>query len=92
MVKYIEKAVKYVLDIVTGPHGGGSGGGGSRHACIIAVFLLVKLLYLLIHSLDYLFRPIQTLTVLADLINLVVMFLSIICCSLNSSLKLTLSH
>ena len=27
-----------------------------KHACIIAVFLLVKLLYILIHSLDYLFR------------------------------------
>ena len=27
-----------------------------KHVCIIAVFLLVRLLYLLIHSLDYLFR------------------------------------
>ena len=38
-----------VINSVTGPHGGGSGGSGSRHACMIAVFLLVRLLYLLIH-------------------------------------------
>ena len=75
-----------------GPHGGGSGGGGSRHVCIIAVFLLVRLLYLLIHSLDYLFRSIQTLVMLTDLIDLVVIPSSIACCSPNSPSKLTLSH
>ena len=31
------------------PHEGGSGDGGSKHVCMIAVFLLVRLLYLLIH-------------------------------------------
>ena len=77
---------------MTGPHGGGSGGGDSRHVCIIAVFLLVKLLYLLIHSLDYLFRSIQTLAVLTNLIDLVVMSSSITCCLLNSPSKSTFSH
>ena len=41
---------------MTESHEGGSGGSDSKHVCMIAVFLLVKLLYLLIHSLDYLFR------------------------------------
>ena len=68
------------------------GWGDSKHACIIAVFLLVRLLYLLIHSLNYLFRPIQTLAVLADLIDLIVMFSLIACCLLNLFLKLTFSH
>ena len=77
---------------MTGPHGGGSGGGGSRHACIIAVFLLVRLLYLLIHSLDYLFRPIQTLVVLAGLIDLVAVPPSIACCSPNLPPKPTPSQ
>ena len=36
-------------DVVMESHGGDSGGSGSRHACMIAVFLLVRLLYLLIH-------------------------------------------
>ena len=78
--------------VVTGPHEGGSGGGGSRHVCIIAVFLLVRLLYLLIHSLDYLFRPIQILVMLADLIDLVAVSSLITYCSSNLSLKLTFSH
>ena len=77
---------------MTGPHGGGSGGGGSRHACIIAVFLLVRLLYLLIHSLDYLFRSIQILAVLASLIDLVAVPSSIACCLPNPPLKPTPSH
>ena len=54
-----------------------------KHACIIAVFLLIKLFYLLIHSLNYLFRSIQTLTVLADLIDLVVVSSLIACCLPN---------
>ena len=79
-------------DIVTESHGGDSGGSGSKHVCIIAVFLLVRLLYLLIHSLDYLFRPIQTLTVLIDLIDLIMMSSLITYCLLNLSLKLIFSH
>ena len=77
---------------MTGPHEGDSGGSGFRHACIIAVFLLVRLLYLLIHSLDYLFRSIQTLAVLANLIDFVAVSSSIACCLSNSSLKLIFSH
>ena len=78
--------------VVTESHEGGSGGSGSRHVCIIAVFLLVRLLYLLIHSLDYLFRSIQTLTVLTDFIDLVVVPSLIACCLSNSSPKLTSSQ
>ena len=74
------------------PHEGGSGDDGSRHACMIAVFLLVRLLYLLIYSLDHLFRPIQTLTVLTGLIDLVVVPPSIACCSPNPPLKPTPSQ
>ena len=63
-----------------------------KHVCIIAVFLLVRLLYLFIHSLDYLFRSIQTLMMLAGLIDLVVVSSSITCCSPNSPLKPTPSQ
>ena len=63
-----------------------------KHACIIAVFLLVRLLYLFIHSLDYLFRSIQTLTVLADFIDLIAVPSSITCCLLNLPQKPTSSQ
>ena len=63
-----------------------------KHMCIIAVFLLIKLLYLFIHSLDYLFRFIQIFVIFTDLIDLIVMFSSIACCLSNSPLKLTFSQ
>ena len=78
--------------VVTESHENGSGDGGSRHVCIIAVFLLVRLLYLLIHSLNYLFKSIQTLVMLTNLINLVAVPSLITCYSSNSLLKSTLSH
>ena len=84
--------MKKIENAVTGPHEGGSGDDDSKHVCIIAVFLLVRLLYLLIHSLDYLFRLIQTLTMLTDFINLVAVSSSIAYCSLNLFLKSILSH
>ena len=74
---------------MTESHEGGSGGSGSRHVCMIAVFLLIKLFYLLIHSLNHLFRFIQILVILADFINLITVSSLIIYCSLNSFLKLT---
>ena len=77
---------------MTESHGGDNGDSDSRHACIIAVFLLVRLLYLLIHSLDYLFKSIQILTMLADFIDLVAVSSLITCCLLNLSLKLTFLH
>ena len=43
------------------------------HACIIVVFLLIKLLYSLIHSLNHLLQSIQFYSVLINLINLTVM-------------------
>ena len=78
--------------VVTGSHEGDSGDGDSKHACMIAIFLLVRLLYLLIHSLNHLFRSIQTFVIFADFIDFIVIFLSIACCSSNLFLKLTFSH
>ena len=72
---------------MTKSHEDDSDDDGFKHACIIAVFLLVKLLYLLIHSLDYLFRSIQTLAVLTGLIDLVAVSSLIACYLLNSLLK-----
>ena len=87
------KCVNNNNNIMMKSHEGGSGDdGGSRHACTIAVFLLVRLLYLLIHSSNYLFRFIQTFVMLADLINLVAVSSSITCCLLNSLLKSTFSQ
>ena len=63
-----------------------------KHVCIITVFLLIKFFYIFIHLLNYLFRLIQVLIVLTDFIDFVVIFLLIICCSLNSPSKLILSH
>ena len=63
-----------------------------KHACMIAVFLLIRLFYLFIHLLDHLFRFIQILAVLTNLIDLIVVPSSITCCLLNLSLKLISSH
>ena len=63
-----------------------------KHVYMITVFLLIKFLYLFIHLLNHLFRSIQTLAVLTDLIDLVAVPSSITCCSLNSPLKSTFSH
>ena len=85
-------SLNFALSVVMKSHENDSDGDDSKHVCIIAVFLLIRLLYLFIHSLDYLFRSIQTLIMLADFIDLVVIFSSIACCLLNSSLKLIFSH
>ena len=78
---------------MTGSHGGDNDDdSNSRHVCTIAVFLLVRLLYLLIHLLNYLFRPIQTLMMLTDLIDLVVVPSSIAYCLPNSPPKSTSSQ
>ena len=63
-----------------------------KYVCIIAVFLLIRFFYLFIHLLNYLFKSIQTLVVLADLIDLVTVSLSITYCSLNLFSKLTFSQ
>ena len=86
------KITLYILYIVTESHEGGSGDGDSRHVCIIAVFLLIRLLYLLIYSLDYLFRFIQTFMMLANFINFIVISSSITCYLLNLSSKLIFLH
>ena len=55
---------------MTKSHEGGSGSGSEfMHACTIVVFLLIRLLYSSIHSLDCLLQPIQFYSVLADLID-----------------------
>ena len=57
-------------------HEGGSDGGSEfMHACTIVVFLLIRLLYSSIHSLDCLLQPIQFYSVLADFIDLIIMLL-----------------
>ena len=63
-----------------------------RHAYTIAVFLLIKLFYLFIFLLNYLFKFIQILVIFTNLINYVVMSLLIACCLLNLLLKLIFSH
>ena len=63
-----------------------------KHVCIIAVFLLIRLFYLFIHSLDYLFKSIQTFMMLAGLINLIMMSSLITCCLPNLLSKSTFSH
>ena len=79
-------------DSVMKSHESDSGDDDSKHVYMIAVFLLIRLLYLLIHSLNHLFKSIQIFIMLADLIDLIVISSLIACCLLNSSLKLTFSH
>ena len=56
--------------VVMEPHEGGSGGGGEfMHVCTIVVFLLIRLLYSSIHSLDCLLQSIQFYSVLMNLID-----------------------
>ena len=69
-----------VCHIVTKPHEGDSDDDGEfMHACIIIVFLLIRLLYSSIHSLDCLLQPIQFYSVLTDLIDFAVI-LSLTAC------------
>ena len=50
------------------------------HACIIIIFLLIKLLYLLIHSLNHLLQSIQFYSVLVNLIDLTAVPSLTACC------------
>ena len=77
---------------MTESHEGDSDDDDSKHVCMIAVFLLIRFFYLLIHSLNHLFRSIQTFVMFADFIDFVVMSSLITYCSLNLSLKLIFSH
>ena len=81
-----------IANSVTESHEGGSGDSDSRHVCMIAVFLLVRLFYLLIHSLNHLFRFIQIFMIFTNFINFITVFSLIICCLLNSFLKSIFSH
>ena len=45
-----------ISDVVMRSHKSDSDDDDSKHVCIIAVFLLVRLFYLFIHSLNYLFK------------------------------------
>ena len=63
-----------------------------KHACTIAVFLLVRFFYLFIHSLNYLFKSIQTFIILVNFINFIVIFSLIAYYLLNLFLKSTFSH
>ena len=46
----------FKIYIVTESHKGDSDDSDSKHACIIVVFLLIRLFYQFIYSLDYLFK------------------------------------
>ena len=59
------------------------GGSEFMHACIIVVFLLIRLLYSSIHSLNHLLQFIQFYSVLVNLIDLVVMSSLTACCMQN---------
>ena len=63
-----------------------------KHVCMIAIFLLIRLLYLFIHSLNHLFKSIQIFVILTSLIDLVAVPSLIACCLLNLPLKLTFSQ
>ena len=77
------------ITVVTGSHRGDSDDDGDfKHVCTIAVFLLVKLFYLLIHLLNYLFKFIQILIMLINFIYFIIISSLIISYSLNSFLKL----
>ena len=55
---------------MTESHEGGSSGGSEfMHVCTIVVFLLIRLLYSLIHSLNHLLQVIQFYSVFANFIN-----------------------
>ena len=67
---------------MTESHKGGSGGGSEfMHACTIVVFLLIRLLYSLIHLINCLFQFIQFYSVLANFINLTAMLSLTACCT-----------
>ena len=69
---------------MTESHEGDSGDSGEfMHACIIVVFLLIKLLYSSIHLINCLFQSIQFYSVLVNFINLAVMSSLIVCCTQN---------
>ena len=88
----LKTVFKKKKNYVTELHENNNDDSDFKHACMIAVFLLIRLLYLFIHSLNHLFRSIQTLMMLTDLINFIVVPSSIACCLPNSPLKLIFSQ
>ena len=52
----INNAFKNLFNVVTKSHENDSDDDSFKHVCIIAVFLLIKLFYLFIHLLNYLFK------------------------------------
>ena len=78
--------------VVIRSHESDSNDSDFKHACIIAVFLLIRLLYLFIHFLNYLFKFIQIFVIFADFINFIVISSLIVCYLLNLSLKLIFLH
>ena len=65
-------------------HEGGSNGGSKfMHACTIIVFLLIRFLYLLIHSINCLFQSIQFYSVLMNFIDFAAVSSLTACCTQN---------
>ena len=61
------------------------------HACTIVIFLLIRLLYSLIHSINCLFQSIQFYSMLANLIDFAAVPSLTACCTQNC-LSTQLSH
>ena len=77
---------------MTEPHEDGSNDDDEfMHACTIIVFLLIRLLYSLIHSLDCLLQSLQFYSVLVNLINLTAV-LSLTAYCMQNHLPTQFSH
>ena len=70
---------------------GSDGGNEFMHACTIIVFLLIKLLYSLIHLINCLFQFIQFYLMLMNFINLTAVF-SLITYYTQNHLFIQFSH
>ena len=79
-------------DVVTESHEDDSDDDDSKHVCMTVIFLLIRLLYLFIHSLNYLFKFIKTFMMLTNFIDFVAVSSSIIYCLLNLFSKLIFLH
>ena len=64
-----------MMSVMTKSHENDSNGDSEfMHVCTIIIFLLIKLLYSLIHLIDCLFQPIQFYSMLVNFINFAVIF------------------
>ena len=74
------KLYKIICVVIKSHENGSNDDGEFMHACIIIVFLLIKLHYSSIHLINCLFQFIQFYSVFANFINLTAMLSLIACC------------